>query len=83
MCLGWYPDVVWVKSYINRARNLVTCIYLAESEAAIREHAVSAALPVTGIWPVEEVSPDEIAAPAQADAERYARALGMPPLPAR
>ncbi len=80
MCLGWYPDVFWVRSYIDRQRELVTCIYLAESEQALREHAKTAALPCDGVWPVEEVDPNEVAVADAKVVADYALARGLPPL---
>lgn len=59
MCLGWYPDVFWDRSYIDRARSLVTCVYRATSEEALREHARAAALPVTALFHVEEYEPSD------------------------
>jgi len=81
MCLGWYPDVFWVRSFHNRERSLVTCIYRATSEAALREHAQAAALPLTGIWQIEEILPDEIGTLSAEEASRYAVSIGLPPEP--
>ena len=44
------PKVQWVTSYV--VANGTYCIYLAEDEAAIREHARLSGLPVNKITPV-------------------------------
>jgi hypothetical protein len=41
------PDVQWVESYVLDGRTM--CVYLAEDEAAIREHARLSGFPATRI----------------------------------
>jgi hypothetical protein len=48
------PDVQWVQSYITADR--IYCVYLAESEAAVRDHARRAGLPATKISEVIHVA---------------------------
>ncbi|MGV9360612.1 DUF4242 domain-containing protein [Amycolatopsis sp. NPDC003731] len=43
----------WVHSYVTA--NAITCVYLAENEDAVREHADCGGFPVTGIREVAAV----------------------------
>ena len=47
------PKVQWVTSYV--VANGTYCIYLAENEAAIREHARLSGIPANKITPVVEI----------------------------
>lgn len=47
------PRVQWEHSYV--AGNKTFCIYLAEDESAIREHAEISGFPASVITPVESV----------------------------
>lgn len=47
------PRVHWEHSYV--AGNKTFCVYLAEDEAAIREHAEISGFPASVITPVEAV----------------------------
>ena len=50
--------VVWIKSYVSHAEGKIYCEYDAPNEAAIREHARRAGLPVDKISEVSlEISP--------------------------
>ena len=48
------PDVQWVQSYITADR--IYCVYLAENEAAVRDHARRASLPATKISEVIQIA---------------------------
>jgi hypothetical protein len=41
------PRIQWIQSYVSE--NRITCIYKADSEASIREHAKKGGFPVTTI----------------------------------
>lgn len=43
----------WVQSYVTR--DAITCVYLAENEAAVREHADCGGFPVTTVRQVGSV----------------------------
>jgi hypothetical protein len=43
----------WVETYVSE--DALTCVYLAESPEALREHASSGGFPVTGIREVTSV----------------------------
>lgn len=47
------PRVQWEHSYV--AKNKTSCIYLAEDEAAIHEHAKLSGFPVSRITPISSV----------------------------
>jgi len=47
------PDIQWVHSYVTD--DAITCVYLADSEELIREHARCGGFPVDSIRPVGEV----------------------------
>jgi hypothetical protein len=47
------PKVQWVTSYV--VANGTYCIYLAENEAAIREHSRLSGIPANKITPVVEI----------------------------
>jgi len=63
-------DIRWIRSYIVQEADggLGTfCIYLASSEAKIREHAERAGIPATDVFAVAEtviVRPDPVAVAA-------------------
>jgi hypothetical protein len=46
-------NVQWVQSYVTDDK--IYCVYLAESEDAIRNHAKAAGLPATRIAPVKTI----------------------------
>ena len=43
----------WVQSYVTK--DAITCVYIAESPEAVREHAAAGGFPVTEIREVETV----------------------------
>lgn len=47
------PSVQWQQSHV--AGDKVFCVYLAENEAAIREHSDISGIPITAIYPVDRV----------------------------
>src|SRR6478735_6333611 len=47
------PDIQWVHSYVTD--DAITCVYLAENEELIREHARCGGFPVDSIRLVDEV----------------------------
>ena len=57
------PDIQWVHSYVSE--NRITCIYLAENEELVREHARCGGFPIDT---VDEIV--EIIDPLTADAVR-------------
>ena len=80
-CAYWFQDLRWIRSFVDRDRDHVTCLYEAASEADIREHARIANIPCDDIREVHEIGPElfqgrsaEGAAPPQAP-------LAPPPAP--
>jgi hypothetical protein len=55
------PDIQWVQSYV--AGDKVYCVYLAPSEALIREHAAKSGFPANRITPIATVIDPSTAAP--------------------
>ncbi len=47
------PRVQWQHSHV--AGDKIFCIYLAQDEAAIREHSAISGIPITAIYPVDRV----------------------------
>ena len=47
------PQIQWLESYVTQDK--VYCVYVAESEQAIREHAKAAGLPANRISKVKRV----------------------------
>lgn len=47
------PRVQWQQSHV--AGDKIFCVYLAEDEAAIREHSAISGIPITAIYPVDRV----------------------------
>jgi len=47
------PDIQWMHSYVTDDR--ITCVYLAENEELIREHARCGGFPVDSITHIHEV----------------------------
>ena len=43
----------WVESYVTD--NAITCVYIADSEEAVREHATAGGFPVTEVRKVGSV----------------------------
>ena len=48
------PDVQWVQSHITSDR--IYCVYLAENEEIVREHASRAGLPATKVSKVMQIA---------------------------
>jgi len=47
------PSIQWVQSYVTDDK--IYCVYLAESEDEIRNHAKAAGLPATRVSPVKTI----------------------------
>ena len=47
------PDIQWVESYV--ANDKTFCVYLAESEAAVQEHARLSGFPATKVSEVRTI----------------------------
>ena len=47
------PSVQWQQSHV--AGDKIFCVYLAESEDAIRRHSDISGIPITAIYPVDRV----------------------------
>lgn len=54
----------WVQSFVSD--DAITCVYLAESPEAVREHAAAGGFPVTGIRQVGAVLDPSSGEPASA-----------------
>ncbi|OAI41489.1 hypothetical protein AYO38_03630 [bacterium SCGC AG-212-C10] len=58
VCMAHFPGMKWHRSFLDRNTWTFQCIYEAESEEAIREHAKMAAVPCEEVVAVEEYTPD-------------------------
>ncbi|HKK33961.1 MAG TPA: DUF4242 domain-containing protein [Desulfomicrobiaceae bacterium] len=47
------PEIQWIQSYVTR--NKVYCVYIAPSEAAIRNHALAGGFPVDKVSEIENI----------------------------
>lgn len=79
MCVIWYSNMEWQRSLFDRDSERLLCVYQAESEEDIRQHAVSAGLPCDTVTLVEEVLPTDIDEPTEGDLAEYAGTV-LPPL---
>lgn len=68
MCVLWYQEMSWLRSYFNEETGWMTCIYAARSAEDIRAHARAAGIPCNAIHPVDEVLPEQVEDPPQAPA---------------
>lgn len=57
ICAYEYPEMRWVRSYLDRARGEMLCLYSAASPEQLREHARRSRIPAGEIREVEEVVP--------------------------
>jgi hypothetical protein len=48
-----FPDIQWVHSYVSGDKTF--CVYLAESEEAIRRHAEISGIPFDRILPIDKM----------------------------
>ncbi|MGH9078829.1 MAG: DUF4242 domain-containing protein [Acidimicrobiales bacterium] len=47
------PDIQWVHSYVTDDK--ITCVYLAESEAIVREHGRCGGFPIDSVHEIRSV----------------------------
>jgi len=57
LCMSFFQDMDWVRSFYDPASEQGRCFYEATSSSDIREHAETMAIPVGAIRPVIEVRP--------------------------
>ena len=81
MCVLWYPNMEWVRSFLDRDSDRLLCIYRAETEEDVRKHAEAAGLPFGTVIPVDEVLPADLDEPTEGDVAEHAFTFGPPPLP--
>ena len=80
LCVLWYPNMEWIRSFFDREGERTMCFYRAESEADIRSHALATGLPCGIVSPVEEVLPSDLDEPAPEAVAETAGHEGRPPL---
>ena len=80
LCVLWYENMEWVRTYVDREGERTLCFYRAESEADIRTHALAAGLPCGTVIPVEEVLPTDLDEPSPTEVAAHAMAEGRPAL---
>ena len=80
MCVLWYPNMEWQRSFYDRDGERLLCVYRAESEADIRTHALAAGLPCGVVLPVDEVLPSDLDEPTPEQVAEHALAEGRPAL---
>jgi len=78
LCVLWYPNMEWVRSFYDRDAQQITCIYRAETEADIRMHALAAGLPCGAVAPIEEVLPTDLDDPTPDEVAEHALQEGRP-----
>jgi hypothetical protein len=80
MCVLWYPDMQWVRTFFDREAERLICIYRAESADDVRKHAEMAGLPCSSIVPVDEVLAADLDDPTEGDVARHTLEMERPPL---
>lgn len=80
MCVLWYPNMSWIRSLYDREGERLLCVYEAENEEDIRQHAVAAGLPCDVVTPVDEVLPADLGEPTEGDLAERGGDFGRPPL---
>lgn len=60
ICAFEYSGLKWIRSYLDRDRNEMLCLYVAENVEQLREHALRARIPAGEIREVEEIVPDPL-----------------------
>lgn len=58
ICSFEYPGFHWIRSYLDRGKQELLCLYEAQDIAQIREHAARARIPAGEIHEVEQLLPD-------------------------
>ncbi|HMO53202.1 MAG TPA: DUF4242 domain-containing protein [Tepidiformaceae bacterium] len=58
VCAPQFPGLRWIRSYWDRERGSVDCVYEATSPQQLQEHAATARIPCDDVRPVEELVPD-------------------------
>ena len=71
MCAFFFSDFQWHRSFLDRERRQTTCYYEAKHEADVREHARLADLPCDTVRLVEQVLPNVVDPPTEADARAF------------
>lgn len=80
ICVLWYPNMEWVRTFYEREGERLLCIYRAESETDIRTHALAAGLPCGTVLPVDEVLPSDLDEPTLEAVADHAVTEGRPAL---
>lgn len=58
ICAFEYPGFRWIRSYLDRDKQELLCLYEAQDIAQIREHAERSRIPAGEIREVEQLLPD-------------------------
>jgi hypothetical protein len=58
VCAPQFPGLKWHRSFWDREAGLVDCLYEAEDQAQIEEHARVSRIPCDEVRPVDELIPD-------------------------
>lgn len=80
MCILWYSDMQWIRSFFDREAERLMCIYQAESEEDLRTHAEMAGLPCGSVIPVDEVLPSDLDEPTEGDVAQRTLEMERPPV---
>lgn len=67
MCVLWYPNMEWQRSFFDRDGDRLLCIYQAETEEDVRQHSEAAGLPCGTVIPIDEVLPGDLDEPTEGD----------------
>ena len=65
ICVLWYEDMAWIRSFLDEAGGKTFCIYEARSAEDLRIHASNAGLPCDAVTPISEVLPENIGTSAR------------------
>lgn len=60
ICALWYPNLEWIRSFVDREGARTICLYLADTAADIRLHSEASGLPCNSVVPVAEVLPTDL-----------------------
>lgn len=58
ICAIEYDGLRWVRSFLDRQREMMTCLYEASNEDQVREHSRRSRISCDEVREVEEVLPD-------------------------
>jgi hypothetical protein len=58
-CAAEYEGLKWIRSYWDRKRGQILCLYEAEDERQLREHSDRSRIPCDDVQEIVVITPDE------------------------